>query len=269
MSEPEQADSAGPCPKCGGDIPVATPLEPDALESRPRQSDLLTGRVIAGIRIDARLATRGAVAVYRGTDSDTGRKVAIKILSREAARSASSYIQRFEIESRNAMRLKHANIVEVLNVGAEGDLDFIVMEFVEGASVIDVLRRRRRIPWQQAARITEQAARALAYAHSCGIVHRDVKPSNILLRRDGAVKLADFGLAHEVAEEDELIREGYTVGTPRYMSPEQCRGEPMDESSVTIGQMARHFVVRIAFAEKRKERMSQEPRVIKIALLVI
>ncbi|MDX1389001.1 MAG: serine/threonine-protein kinase [Acidobacteriota bacterium] len=176
---------------------------------------------------------RGAMGiVYLARDTRLRRRVAVKtyaVPSGLTAEQEHEFRERFEREARAAAALSHPGIVTVYDVDRDGDngTPFITMEYVEGESLHDLLERRGKLEPAEAIRITAQVADALHAAHAAGIVHRDVKPGNILIRsRDDRIKLADFGVAR--LRESELTRSGAAVGSPGYMSPEQIRGESID-----------------------------------------
>ena len=181
-------------------------------------------RVIAGYEILERVGQGGMGAVYRARQLSLNRIVALKVLSPSLA-SDKSFVQRFQREARLAARLTHPNLVQVYNVGEHGGRRYIAMEFVEGPSVDKLIELYGRIAEGEAVDIAIGVACALSVAASQGIVHRDVKPSNILLSAEGTVKLTDLGLAKPVGEDDlHITQAGAAVGTPNYMSPEQARG---------------------------------------------
>lgn len=162
--------------------------------------------------------------VYRAWQPDLGRAVAVKLLVAGEHASAEA-IRRFHREARLAARLQHPGIVPIHDLGLDGGRLFLVMELVAGRSLAEQLAQRRPAP-AQALRIAAEAAAALHYAHEQGVVHRDVKPSNILIDQAGRVRLLDFGLAKSSHEEGELTAAGTLLGTPHYMSPEQAFSSP-------------------------------------------
>lgn len=182
-------------------------------------------------RIEALLGEGAMAEVYRAHDPEIGRAVAIKILKPDFARDA-DLEARFLREARAAGALSHQNIATIFDAGEASGTAYIAMELVEGQPLDALLAAQGRLPYERVLAIARQLADALAYAHRAGIVHRDVKPSNILVSADGRqAKLVDFGVAR-VAEADagQLGRThaGQLVGTPRYMSPEQALGLPVD-----------------------------------------
>ncbi len=185
------------------------------------------GTVLAGrYRIESTLGSGGMAVVYRAEDDVLGRTVALKTLHDRYAEMP-SFRRRFRQEARAMASLDHENIVKVYDISQDGEVPFIVVECVPGRDVGDLLANRRggRLNEQFVRRIAEQLLLALSYAHRRGIIHRDIKPSNILLTREGSVKVADFGIASFVDEDDPTAEPGEIVGSARYMSPEQLKGE--------------------------------------------
>ncbi len=171
----------------------------------------------------------GMGTVYLGEHLFLRRRVAIKVLSRDLSADPEE-VARFEREAVNAARLDHPNIVRIWDVDEHDGRPFIVMELVEGEDLGDLLLRHPRLSPERAARIVREVALALEHAHGKGIVHRDITPGNILLGRDGRVKITDFGLALE-ADRAEDSRDGTVTGTPHYLAPEQARGLAADGRS--------------------------------------
>jgi serine/threonine protein kinase len=186
------------------------------------------GTVLAGrYRVESTLGSGGMAVVYRAEDDILGRTVALKTLHHHYA-EMSSFRRRFRQEARAMASLDHENIVKVYDISQDGEVPFIVVECVSGRDIGDLLGGRRggRLNEQFVRRMATQLLHALAYAHRQGIIHRDIKPSNILLTPEGTVKVADFGIARIVEEDDIATGEpGEIVGSARYMSPEQLRGE--------------------------------------------
>jgi serine/threonine-protein kinase len=176
--------------------------------------------------IEHELGRGGMSAVYLAHDLKHDRPVALKVLLPELAVSLGA--QRFQREIRLAARLQHPHILAVHDSGEIGGRLWFTMPFVDGESVRERLRRKGRLPVEEALRIARDAAQALQYAHEAGVVHRDIKPENLLLTRDGSTLVADFGIARAVGGDENLTRSGTSMGTPAYMSPEQADGEPVD-----------------------------------------
>lgn len=180
--------------------------------------------------LKSKLGQGGMGVVYLATDTRLRRDVAIKVLPKEMASNADA-LKRFLREARVAARLNHPNVVAVHDVDQQRGFCFLVMELVKGCTAADLLSQGA-LSWTEATRLITDACRGLAAAHEAGLVHRDIKPSNIMRTNDGLVKLADFGLAKAAddshTEQKSLTQSGTILGTPHYMSPEQCRGEPVD-----------------------------------------
>jgi serine/threonine protein kinase len=169
-----------------------------------------------------KIAEGGMGAIFRGRDRRSGQIVAVKIMPPHMAANP-VLLKRFEQEYRAASMLDHPNIVRALDYVDAGSSPFLVMEYVEGESLGQKLEREGRMPEAEAIRIIAQVAQGLHRAHKQNLVHRDVKPDNILLRTDGAAKLADLGLVKEADTDLNLTRTGRGLGTPHFMAPEQFR----------------------------------------------
>jgi serine/threonine protein kinase len=203
----------------------------------PNSLSLTIGTQIGSHKITALLGRGGMGEVYRAWDSNLKRDVAIKVLSEEHSRDAEGEA-RFRREAEVLASLNHSNIAAIYDAGQLSDSRYLVLELVEGDTLGDRIRRGP-LPFPEALQIAQQIASALDAAHEKGIVHRDLKPANIKIRRDGAVKILDFGLAKFVSEPTagdienaptlSGTRVGVILGTPAYMSPEQARGKPTDK----------------------------------------
>jgi eukaryotic-like serine/threonine-protein kinase len=188
------------------------------------------GTVLGGrYRLLELLGQGGMARIYRGHDNQLDRDVAVKLLRPEYGRDP-DFGSRFRHEAQAAASLNHPNIVSVYDYGQDAAGPFIVMELVDGEDLASILKRSGALPPRQAARITAETARALQAAHQRGIVHRDVKPGNIMIDRDGRVKVTDFGIARAIAEA-QMTLPGTTLGSVHYFSPEQARGDQATPAS--------------------------------------
>jgi serine/threonine-protein kinase len=183
------------------------------------------GSQIPGYRVLGKLGAGAMATVFKAKQLSLDRYVAIKVLPRKYSQNA-EFIARFYAEGKAAATLNHPNIVSAYDVGKAGEFHYFVMEFVDGTTVYDQIVKHRRFPEADAIDITIQIAEALKHAHERGLIHRDVKPKNIMFTREGVVKLADMGLAREMSDKEAAESEaGKAYGTPYYISPEQIRGE--------------------------------------------
>ena len=171
----------------------------------------------------------GMADIYRARDIQEDRIVAVKILKTEFAGS-DEFLRRFRNESKAIALLSHPNIVKIYDVGFTDKVQFIVMEYVDGITLTDYIEQQGVLKWRDAVHFTIQVLRALQHAHDRGIVHRDVKSSNIMLLRDGTIKVMDFGIARFNRENNKTMSEK-TIGSVHYISPEQARGDITDERS--------------------------------------
>jgi eukaryotic-like serine/threonine-protein kinase len=188
------------------------------------------GSVLGGrYRLVELLGQGGMATIYRATDAQLGRDVAVKILRPEYGRDP-DFVSRFRMEAQSVASLSSPNVVAVHDFGMDPVGPFIVMDYVDGEDLATLLRRTGALQPRQSARIGVEVARALAAAHARGIIHRDIKPGNILLAQDGRVQVADFGIARALADA-QMTLPGTTLGSVQYMSPEQARGEPATERS--------------------------------------
>lgn len=205
------------CRKCDATVVLKLP-----------EVQTLVGQVLGGCRIIEEVGRGGMGAVYKAHHIALNKTVALKVLPPELSMNK-AYVERFIREARAAAQLEHPNIVQVFNVGQERGLYFIVMQFVEGESAMDKIIRGELSP-QEALDIILQCSRGLMAAEEKGILHRDIKPDNILITSDGVARIADFGLARPLVS-DEVTSARSIIGTPHYMSPEQVDGSLLDVRS--------------------------------------
>ena len=219
------------CPACSTAVPANARFCPgcgSGVRPDPGASDSLKDRLQAAVDdsflIERLLGRGGMGSVYLAREPALDRLVAIKVLPPERAQS-SDLRERFRREARTAAQLSHPNIVPLLTFGEDDGLMYFVMGYVEGEALSTRVQREGRLQAAEAVRILSELAEALGYAHGRGVVHRDVKPENILLEQPkGVVRLTDFGVAKGLASPSSLTTEGAVIGTPHYMSPEQASG---------------------------------------------
>ena len=187
------------------------------------------GRVIGGrYRLLAVVGAGASAQVFAADDTRLGRRVAVKLLHPALAGDA-TFLRKFQAEARLAASLNHRNVLHVYDWGDEDGIPYLVLEYLGGGSLRSLLDTGRLLSPQQAAAIGAEAAHGLAYAHRRGLVHRDVKPANLLFDDDGRLLVADFGLARALAEAAITEPLGAVMGTARYASPEQVEGRPVDD----------------------------------------
>ncbi len=231
------------CPTCGREYPDNVKFcqaDGATLKAKAASSDLV-GQVVADrYHILKKLGEGGMGAVYLGEHVKMGRKSAIKVMMAAMANDPDA-VARFNREASNASRISHPNVCQIFDFGETSDgLIYLAMEYIEGHSLKDLVEDEGALPAPRAANIIRQAADALQAAHDLGIVHRDIKPDNIMViqGRDGAdiVKVVDFGIARAVGGDEpgqKVTKTGLVVGTPEYMSPEQLSGDKLDGRSDT------------------------------------
>ena len=191
----------------------------------------MSNRLLVGrYELIEKIGEGGMAIVYKAKDRLLNRYVAIKILRPEFVKDE-KFIENFRKESQAAAGLSHPNIVNVYDVGQEGNIHFIVMELIDGKSLSQVIEEEGRLDYKEAISITKQVASALSLAHKNQIIHRDVKPHNILITSSGTAKLADFGIAMAVSKESIAEGKEKIMGSVHYFSPEQARGAYVDERS--------------------------------------
>jgi len=193
----------------------------------PTQTLLSPGTMLAHYRIGLPVGEGAMGTVYEAHDTGLDRRVAVKVLKPEIA-DAEDTVKRFEREARAAAKVNHPNLTHIYFVGREDGKHYFAMEFLPGRTLEQEIAEAGRMDLPRAVETLVQAARGLAAAHAADVIHRDVKPSNIQILPDGTVKVTDFGLAKSLSGEIDVTEAGRVVGTPRFMSPEQLRGEDLD-----------------------------------------
>jgi serine/threonine protein kinase len=223
------------CPHCHSPIELVAPPAPDEVlcpscgsSFRLERGTTTSGgagppRRLGRFELLTVVGSGAFGTVYRARDPNLDREVAVKV-PRAGNLADGQDLDRFLREARSVAQLRHPSIVPVHEVGQEDGLPFLVSDFVEGVTLADLLTARRP-GFREAAELVAACAEALQYAHQCGVIHRDVKPSNIMLDGDGRPHLMDFGLAKREAGEITMTLDGQLLGTPAYMSPEQARGQ--------------------------------------------
>ena len=230
------------CPSCNASVREDGIVEDTILTKY--EGSLIEGRY----EILSRLGIGGMGGVYKALDHELNEIIAIKILRPELQMDSQS-LQRFKLETKTTRKLRHPNIVSMFDLHWGEDLKFITMEFVEGITLRTLLKKSKVLPIPEAVDLTVQILRALEEAHRQGVVHRDIKPGNIMLVQEGgtdeapvfSVKVADFGIAKIASEEAGVTTTGLIIGTPEYMSPEQAEGLSIDQHSdiYSLGIMPR------------------------------
>lgn len=190
----------------------------------------LSGKVVGNYKIIKQLGRGGMAIVYKAHESSLNRIVALKVLSSRLSEDT-EYIKRFQREARAAAQLNHPNIVQIYAIGEEQGIHYFSMEYIKGKSLADVKREVGKMAPKKAIPLIKQVAEALGEAHKAGLVHRDIKPSNIMIDSMGRAKVTDFGIAYVSREQTRLTQEGSIIGTPEYLSPEQCEGRDVDGRS--------------------------------------
>ena len=229
VDESLQPAPGAPSPAKAAPAPALPPAVLPFTPPGPRK-DPFEGRTVGTVRIQRRIAKGGMGAVYLGEQVGDGRPVAVKILTEEFSRMP-GIEGRFKREATASGRLEHPNIVSILSMEREEPFIFLVMEFVAGGSLVDLIVRERRLAPKRAVPIMVDILSGLQHAHERGVLHRDIKPGNILLTPEGRAKVIDFGLAKDAEAQTILTLAGNVVGTPAYMAPEQAKGEGASPAS--------------------------------------
>jgi uncharacterized RDD family membrane protein YckC/predicted Ser/Thr protein kinase len=192
--------------------------------------DPLIGTSLRHFRVEKVLGRGGMGSVYLGWDTSLERSVALKVLSPELAYDA-EIVARFAREARTQAKVRHPNVTQIYFIGEDRGLHFFAMEYIDGSALDRLIESGDKLPWARALEYVLMTARGLRAAHNQGFIHRDVKPSNLLLEKDDVIKIADFGLVKSTSGDGELTQKGVIVGSPQYMAPEQGRAENVDHRS--------------------------------------
>jgi len=213
------------CSTCGADVSGGDgPTSTSSVDIvRERLQRIIEGKY----RIERLLGKGGMGQVFLAHDLALEREVAIKVLPPDVAQD-DQVVRRFQQEAKTAAKLDHPNIIPIYRVESEGGLNYFVMKYISGTSLEDLLDKKEPLPVPEIQRILWEAACALGHAHQRGVVHRDVKPANIMFDHDGRVMLTDFGISKALQAATGLTATGMIIGTPHYMAPEQGKGAPVD-----------------------------------------
>ena len=180
-------------------------------------------------KIKREIGTGGMAIVYEAIDLKTGQSVALKML-KESISDNTQALRRFINESKAVAMMDHANIVKILDVSVKTEHKFIVMEYIKGITLRDYMNKKGKLSWQEASAFITQVLQALDHAHMRGVIHRDIKPQNIMIMEGGFIKVADFGIA-KIPNAETVTMVDHAVGTIYYISPEQARGKKIDTRS--------------------------------------
>src|SRR5215213_369608 len=216
------------CPSCGLDLMATTPVHAIATGVL-QELDLVREALASEYDIIEELGRGGMAMVYRAKDRQLEREVAVKVLPFSLAFDT-EFVERFQREARTAAQLEHPNIISIYRVGRSGRVIYFVMKYLRGGSLSTVLHERKKLTPPEIRRLLLEAGSALGYAAQRGIVHRDIKPDNIMFDEFGQCLLTDFGIA-KAASGQKLTGTGMSIGTPHYMSPEQARAQAIDGRS--------------------------------------
>ncbi|HEX9053922.1 MAG TPA: serine/threonine-protein kinase, partial [Gemmatimonadales bacterium] len=216
------------CPSCGLDLTATTPVRAMATGA-VAELDLVREALATEYEIFEELGRGGMALVFRAKDRHLEREVAVKVLPFTLAFDA-EFVERFQREARTAAQLEHPNIIPIYRVGRSGRVIYFIMKYLRGGSLATLVGERKTLTPPEIRRVLVEAGSALGYAAQRGIVHRDIKPDNIMFDEFGQCVLTDFGIA-KAASGGRLTGTGMSIGTPHYMSPEQARAQPIDGRS--------------------------------------
>ncbi len=225
----QNKDTAKFCDSCGLDLTAATPTGARIEAPEITEIDMVRQELTEEYEILDELGRGGMAIVFKAKEKQLDREVAIKVLPFSLAFDK-EFVERFQREARTSAKLEHPNIIPIYRVGKSGRVIYFVMKFLRGKPLSSVLAARGSLPPAEIRRILVDVARALAYAHKKEIVHRDIKPDNIMFDEHGHAVVTDFGIA-KAASGGKLTGTGMSIGTPHYMSPEQAKAQPLDGRS--------------------------------------
>jgi serine/threonine-protein kinase len=217
------------CPSCGLDLMATTPVEAIGATGERTDREIVSEALASEYEVQDELGRGGMALVYQALERELGREVAVKVLPFALGFDA-EFVERFQREARTAAQLEHPNIIPIYRVGRSGRVIYFVMKFLRGGSLAGLLQKRGRLTPPEIRRLLVDCGSALAYAHQRGIVHRDMKPDNVMFDEFGQVLLTDFGIAKAMSG-GRLTGTGMSIGTPHYMSPEQARAQAIDGRS--------------------------------------
>lgn len=222
------------CPKCGGELETSEEGEISTEEAHfdedQKQLKTILGKEIGGVVVTERVGRGSMATVYKGQHSQLDKLMAVKILH-PSIQDREETSKGFLEEAKMVAKLEHPNIVRVYNAGEDKGVQFIHLEFIRGVSLDEVLETRDRVNEDKVLSYVKQISEGIQYAHENKIVHQDIKLSNLLLSKDGTLKIADFGISQLLGEHNDQKSDSPFVGTPYYMSPEQWRREETDQRS--------------------------------------
>jgi len=217
------------CSSCGLDLSRVTAIPTGQAPAEQTEEEVVREALKEEYEILQELGRGGMAIVYRAREKQLDREVAVKVLPFSLAFDA-EFVERFQREARTAAKLEHPNIIPIYRVGRTGRVIYFVMKYLRGASLSELLEKRGALPVPEVKRILKETAAALGYAHKHGIVHRDIKPDNIMFDESGHAVVTDFGIA-KAGTGTRLTGTGMAIGTPHYMSPEQARAQALDGRS--------------------------------------
>ena len=229
----ESSDTTNFCPSCGMDLAVTTPIAAIHDPLKKTEIEIVREALKDDYEINTELGRGGMAVVFQAQQKALDREVALKVLP-FALVGDEQFVERFMREARTAARLEHPSIIPIYHVGKSGDVIYFTMKLLRGQSLAEVLDERGSLPPSEIRDLLKHCASALGYASQHGVVHRDIKPDNVMFTDRGLPMVTDFGIA-KAATLTKLTGTGLTIGTPLYMSPEQARAQKVDGRSDVSG----------------------------------